>query len=102
MQMKVQTNITMNTGSCKLQVHKNIQSIGEILYEHRIYFNVDGAHTFGHNLVNLSNLQEDSYVFTDHKGLFGIPGTGSLYFSETETIGSVRLGGSGTDSFSLL
>ena len=41
-------------------------------------------------------------VFTGHKGLLGIPGTGGFYLRDPEAIAPVRFGGTGTDSFSLL
>ncbi|HJJ97210.1 MAG TPA: aminotransferase class V-fold PLP-dependent enzyme [Methanocorpusculum sp.] len=55
---------------------QNIRAIGELLYDHGIFFLVDGAQTAGHVPVTLRDLPVDAFVFTGHKGLFGIPGTG--------------------------
>ena len=63
---------------------------------------MDGAQTAGHIPVNLRDLPVDAFVFTGHKGLFGIPGTGGFYLRDPEAIAPVRFGGTGTDSFSLL
>ena len=86
----------MCSGPCR------ISGIGEILHDHGIYFIVDGAQTAGHIPINLRDLPVDAYVFTGHKGLFGIPGTGGFYLRDPEAIAPVRFGGTGTDSFSLL
>ncbi|MDD1707377.1 MAG: aminotransferase class V-fold PLP-dependent enzyme, partial [Methanoregulaceae archaeon] len=71
--------MVMTHGSNVLGSVQNIQSIGDILHDHRIYFIVDGAQTAGHVPINLQDLPVDAYVFTGHKGLFGIPGTGGFY-----------------------
>ena len=63
---------------------------------------MDGAQVAGHIPVGLRDLPLDAYVFTGHKGLLGIPGTGGFYLREPEAIAPVRYGGTGTDSFSLL
>ena len=94
--------MVMTHGSNVLGSVQDIRRIGEILHDHGIYFIVDGAQTAGHLPVNLRELPVDAYVFTGHKGLFGIPGTGGFYIRDPEAIAPVRFGGTGTDSFSLL
>ncbi|WP_095642533.1 aminotransferase class V-fold PLP-dependent enzyme [Methanocorpusculum parvum] len=54
---------------------QNIKAIGDILHDHGIYFIVDGAQTAGHIPLDLRHLPVDAFVFTGHKGLFGVPGT---------------------------
>ncbi len=88
-------------GSNVLGSVQDIPRIGEIVHDHGISFIVDGAQAAGHIPVNLRNLPVDAYVFTGHKGLFGIPGTGGFYLRDPESIAPVRYGGTGTDSFSL-
>jgi selenocysteine lyase/cysteine desulfurase len=88
-------------GSNVLGSVQDISGIGEILHDHDIFFIVDGAQTAGHIPVDLKDLPADAYVFTGHKGLFGIPGTGGFYLRDPESIAPVRYGGTGTDSFSL-
>ncbi|HVN65229.1 MAG TPA: aminotransferase class V-fold PLP-dependent enzyme [Methanomicrobiales archaeon] len=94
--------MVMTHGSNVLGSVQDIQSIGEILHDHGIYFIVDGAQTAGHIPINLQELPVDAFVFTGHKALFGIPGTGGFYVRDPELIAPVRFGGTGTDSFSLL
>ncbi|MDE2525337.1 MAG: aminotransferase class V-fold PLP-dependent enzyme [Methanocorpusculum sp.] len=80
---------------------QNIRAIGKILHDHGIYFIVDGAQTAGHIPITLRDLPVDAFVFTGHKGLLGIPGTGGFYLRDPETIEPVRFGGTGTNSISL-
>jgi len=94
--------MVMTHGSNVLGSVQDIRSIGTILHDHGIYFIVDGAQTTGHITVSLKDLPVDAYVFTGHKGLLGIPGTGGFYLRDPEAIAPVRFGGTGTDSFSLL
>jgi len=94
--------MVMTHGSNVLGSVQDIRKIGDILHDHGIYFIVDGAQTAGHIPINLGNLPVDACVFTGHKGLFGIPGTGGFYIRDPEAIAPVRFGGTGTDSFSLL
>lgn len=94
--------MVMTHGSNVLGSVQDIRSIGAILHDHGIYFIVDGAQTAGHIPVSLRDLPVDAYVFTGHKGLLGIPGTGGFYLRDPDAIVPVRFGGTGTDSFSLL
>ena len=80
---------------------QNIRAIGELLYDHGIFFLVDGAQTVGHVPVTLRDLPVDAFVFTGHKGLFGIPGTGGFYLRDPDAVEPVRFGGTGTNSVSL-
>ena len=93
--------MVMTHGSNVLGSVQDIHCIGKILHDHGIYFIVDGAQTAGHIPLNLRELQVDAYVFTGHKGLFGIPGTGGFYIRDPEAVAPVRFGGTGTDSLSL-
>lgn len=77
--------MVMSHGSNVLGSVQDIQAIGEILHEHGVYFIVDGAQTAGHIPVDLGKLPVDAYVFTGHKGLFGVPGTGGDFTSATRT-----------------
>jgi cysteine desulfurase/selenocysteine lyase len=93
--------MVMTHGSNVLGSVQDIRKIGEILHNHGIFFIVDGAQTAGHIPIGLWDLPVDACVFTGHKGLFGIPGTGGFYLRDPEAIAPVRFGGTGTDSFSL-
>ncbi|HJK01365.1 MAG TPA: aminotransferase class V-fold PLP-dependent enzyme, partial [Methanocorpusculum sp.] len=81
---------------------QNIKTIGELLHDYGIFFIVDGAQTAGHVPISLKDLPIDAFVFTGHKGLFGISGTGGFYLRDQEAIEPIRFGGTGTDSLSLL
>jgi cysteine desulfurase family protein len=94
--------MVMTHGSNVLGSVQDIHRIGTILHDHGVYFIVDGAQTAGHIPINLQELTADAFVFTGHKGLFGIPGTGGFYIRDPATIAPVRFGGTGTDSSSLL
>ncbi|MBN1166846.1 MAG: aminotransferase class V-fold PLP-dependent enzyme [Methanospirillaceae archaeon] len=94
--------MVMTHGSNVLGSVQDIRAIGTILHDHGICFMVDGAQTAGHIPVNLKNLPVDAYVFTGHKGLLGIPGTGGFFLRDPESVSPVRFGGTGTDSFSLM
>jgi len=94
--------MVMTHGSNVLGSVQDICRIGTILHDRGIYFIVDGAQTAGHIPLDLGDLPVDAYVFTGHKGLLGIPGTGGFYLRDPEAIAPVRFGGTGTDSFSLL
>jgi cysteine desulfurase family protein len=97
------TNLmVMTQGSNVLGSVQEIELIGDILHDHGIYFIVDGAQTAGHIPIDLKELPVDAFVFTGHKGLFGIPGTGGFYIRDPGAVSPVRFGGTGTDSFSLL
>jgi len=88
-------------GSNVLGSVQDVPRIGEVLHDHGVFFIVDGAQTAGHIPVDLGALPADAYVFTGHKGLLGIPGTGGFYLRDLESVAPVRYGGTGTDSFSL-
>ncbi|MDI3506256.1 MAG: isopropanol dehydrogenase [Methanomicrobiaceae archaeon] len=77
------------------------QGIGEVLHDHGVSFIVDGAQTAGHTPIDLRTLPVDAYVFTGHKALFGIAGTGGFYVRDPEAVAPVRCGGTRTDSFLL-
>ncbi|WP_319379289.1 aminotransferase class V-fold PLP-dependent enzyme [uncultured Methanocorpusculum sp.] len=80
---------------------QDIKVIGDILHDRGIYFIVDGAQTAGHIPINLRHLPVDAFVFTGHKALFGVPGTGGFYLRDPQAISPVRFGGTGTNSQSL-
>lgn len=94
--------MVMTHGSNVLGSVQDITTIGDILHDHGIYFIVDGAQTAGHIPLSLRDLPVDAYVFTGHKGLLGVSGTGGFYIRDPDAVEPVRFGGTGTDSFSLL
>ncbi len=93
--------MVMTHGSNVLGSVQNIRETGEILKEKGVFFIADGAQTAGHIPVNLTDLPVDAFVFTGHKGLLGVTGTGGFYISDPKRVEPVRFGGTGTNSVSL-
>jgi len=77
---------------------QNVELIAKRLAEDGIFFLVDGAQTAGHIPIDLSKIGASAFVFTGHKGLLGLPGTGGFYLSNPEEIAPTRFGGTGTNS----
>ncbi|MDV0443562.1 aminotransferase class V-fold PLP-dependent enzyme [Methanorbis rubei] len=94
--------MVMTHGSNVLGSVQNIQAIGEALQDHGVFFIVDGAQTAGHIPISLSNLPIDAFVFTGHKGLLGVSGTGGFYLKNPDEVAPTKFGGTGTNSQSLL
>ena len=91
--LAVMTHGSNVTGSVQ-----DIESIGRIMQDNDIFFIVDGAQTAGHISIGLDTLPVDAFVFTGHKGLFGVPGTGGFYIRDPGRVKPVRYGGTGSDS----
>ena len=93
--------VVMNHGSNVLGSVQDIKPIAEYLAANDIFFSVDGAQTAGHILVDLMDIPAGAFVFTGHKALFGIPGTGGFFIRDPQTVAITRQGGTGTDSQTL-
>ena len=93
--------VVMNHGSNVLGSVQDIKAVGEYLHDKDIFFIVDGSQTAGHIPIDLSSMELDAFVFTGHKGLFGMPGIGGFYIRNPESVLPVRMGGTGTDSGNL-
>jgi cysteine desulfurase family protein len=93
--------VVMTHGSNVFGSLMEIKPIAEYLHENNIFFIVDGAQTAGHIPVDLSDIPVDAFVFTGHKALFGIAGSGGFYIRDPDAIAVTRQGGTGTDSRSL-
>jgi cysteine desulfurase/selenocysteine lyase len=93
--------MVMTHGSNVLGSVQDIKPVAEYLHANDIFFIVDGAQTAGHIPISLSDIPVGAFVFTGHKALFGIPGTGGFYIPEPDAIAITRQGGTGTDSKTL-
>lgn len=93
--------VVMNHGSNVLGSVQDIRAVGEYLHDKEIFFIVDGSQTAGHIPLDLASIDLDAFVFTGHKGLYGMPGTGGFCIRNPDPVLPVRMGGTGTDSGSL-
>ncbi|HJJ48687.1 MAG TPA: aminotransferase class V-fold PLP-dependent enzyme [Methanocorpusculum sp.] len=90
--------LVMSHASNVLGSVQNIAEIAKICHERGIFVIADGAQTAGHMPIDFTRLGADAYVFTGHKALFGIPGTGGFILSNPDEIAPVRFGGTGSRS----
>ena len=93
--------VVMSHGSNVLGSVQDIKPIAEYLAANGIFFIADGAQTAGHIPVDLTDIPAGAFVFTGHKALFGIPGTGGFFIRDPDAIAITRQGGTGTDSQTL-
>jgi cysteine desulfurase / selenocysteine lyase len=90
--------VVIGHGSNVLGSVQDIEAIGNQVRSLGAFFLVDGAQTTGQYPVEPGNLPVDAFVFTGHKSLFGLPGTGGFYIRSPEQVDPVRQGGTGVDS----
>jgi selenocysteine lyase/cysteine desulfurase len=93
--------VVMTHGSNVLGSVQDIRPVAEYLAANDIFLIVDGAQTAGHVPIDLSDIPLGAFVFTGHKALFGIPGTGGFYIPRPDAVAITRQGGTGTDSRTL-
>lgn len=79
-----------------------VAAIGEILSSCGILYLIDGAQAVGGLPVDVLKLKCDLYAFPGHKSLLGPQGTGGLYIRPGLKLETLREGGTGTDSDSML
>ena len=93
--------VVMTHGSNVLGTVQDIRTVGEYLAVNDIFFVVDGSQTAGLVLLDLSQVSLDAFVFTGHKALYGMPGTGGFWIRDPTRVAITREGGTGTDSRTL-
>ncbi|HJJ54574.1 MAG TPA: aminotransferase class V-fold PLP-dependent enzyme [Methanocorpusculum sp.] len=81
---------------------QDIEKMTKILHDHGVFVIVDGSQSAGHIPIDLQNLGADAFVFTGHKGLFGIPGTGGFWIRDYEQVEPTKYGGTGSFSEDLM
>lgn len=94
--------VVMTHGSNVLGTLQNVRPVAEYCAANEIFLIIDGSQTAGQIPINLSEIPAGAFVFTGHKALFGLPGTGGFYLDDPRAIVPVRQGGTGTDSRTLL
>lgn len=79
-----------------------VAAIGQIAREKGLPFLIDGAQALGALPVDVEKLNCALYAFPGHKSLLGPQGTGGLYIRAGLALNTLREGGTGTDSDSML
>lgn len=81
---------------------QNVSAIGHIAKEHGLLFILDCSQSAGCIPIHADEWGVDALVFTGHKSLFGLQGTGGYYISPALNPQPFRFGGTGRDSSRLL
>ncbi len=79
-----------------------VAAIGQLAKEYGIRYLIDGAQALGSLPVNVRALECDLYAFPGHKSLLGPQGTGGLYIRPGIKLRTLREGGTGSSSDSML
>lgn len=79
-----------------------VAAIGQIARENGVRYLIDGAQALGGLPVNVQALRCDLYALPGHKSLLGPQGTGGLYIRPGIELYTLREGGTGTGSDSVL
>jgi cysteine desulfurase family protein len=77
---------------------QDIQRIGEMTRSRGILLIVDASQSAGFINIDVEKTGIDILVFTGHKGLFGIQGTGGFYLRPGLDLEPLKYGGTGKDS----
>jgi len=88
----------INHGSNVTGAVQDIRAISHILHDSNVFSVFDGSQTAGQIPINLSETYADAFVYTGHKYLFGIPGTGGFFLRTPELVLPLKQGGTGFDS----
>ncbi len=78
----------------------DIKKIGELCKRHNILFIVDASQTAGIIDIDVYYNNIDILCLSGHKGLMGCQGTGVIYVKKGVSINPLKVGGSGSNSFS--
>lgn len=79
-----------------------VAAVGEVARELGAAYLIDGAQALGAMPVDINRLGCDMYAFPGHKGLLGPQGTGGLYIRPGLMLNTLRQGGTGSSSESML
>ncbi len=79
-----------------------VKAVGRIARANGIPFLVDGAQVLGGMDVNVNDIMCDLYAFAGHKSPLGPQGTGGLYIRDGIRLKTLREGGTGSVSESMI
>ena len=79
-----------------------VAAIGQVAAEAGVHYLIDGAQALGALPVDVRLLRCSLYAFPGHKSLLGPQGTGGLYIRGGLKLNTLREGGTGTESDSML
>ena len=85
-------------GSNVLGTVQDLVNIGAGLRNQGVFVIADGAQTAGQVAIDLGRMPVDAFVFTGHKYLFGVPGTGGFFIRTPDLVQPCFQGGTGSDS----
>jgi selenocysteine lyase/cysteine desulfurase len=77
---------------------QNAKAVGEIARRHGLIFLLDTSQSAGCLPVDIDGWGVDGLVFTGHKSLLGVQGTGGFYAGARLHLAPVRFGGTGRNS----
>lgn len=78
----------------------DIRKIGNICNNHGLLFILDASQTAGVFHIDMEADNIDILCFTGHKSLYGPQGTGGICIKDNINISPLKLGGSGSNSYS--
>lgn len=78
----------------------DLEYVEDFCKAHNLLLIVDGAQTAGFYPYNLKQSQIDIFCFTGHKSLYGPQGVGGIYVRPGLALRPLKVGGSGTQTFS--
>ncbi|OPZ68284.1 MAG: putative cysteine desulfurase [Firmicutes bacterium ADurb.Bin467] len=79
-----------------------VAAVGQVARESGVPYLIDGAQAIGSMPVDVNALGCQLYAFPGHKGLLGPQGTGGLYIAPELELTTLREGGTGSSSDSML
>lgn len=77
---------------------QDLHAIGDFCHRHGIFLIADASQSLGCTELDVQRDQIDSLIFTGHKNLFGLTGTGGYYLRKSVPLRILKTGGTGTDS----
>lgn len=81
---------------------QNVKEIAEFANQNNIKILIDGSQAVGNISVDLDDIDANFYVFTNHKYLYGLQGSGGLFIRKDESFTPLKFGGTGFKSQSLI